>query len=172
MKATRQPITYEEIAFLRESNNIEDEWDDLSLQQSIHAWDYALSQKAMTPSVVLKTHKILMLHHLTGMYKGYFRREPVWIGGHEAKPWFVVPELIENWCDKVKLTINQSKSAPKDVIEDWCKKDHIEYEGIHPFIDGNGRTGRIFYNWERVRCGLPIDVILEKEKFAYYDWFK
>lgn len=158
----RDPISYEEIAFLRESNNIEDEWDDLSLQQAIHAWDYALSEKKMTQHVVLQTHKILMLHHLVGMYKGYFRREPVYIGGHEAKPWYVIPELVENWCEKM--------NRPADAA--YCKVLHVEYEGIHPFIDGNGRTGRIFYNWQRVKNGLPIDIILEKEKFAYYDWFK
>src|SRR3990167_9808454 len=50
------------IEFLRESNNIEDEWSDLFLQQAIFAWNYLITQKELTTEAVLKTHKILSLH--------------------------------------------------------------------------------------------------------------
>ena len=52
-----------------------------------------------------------------------------------------------------------------------AKASHIAYERIHPFIDGNGRTGRMFMNWQRLKAGLPILVIKEKEKQEYYKWF-
>jgi Fic family protein len=49
---------------------------------------------------------------------------------------------------------------------------HVQYEKIHPFVDGNGRTGRIFMNWWRINNGLPILVIHEgKEQWEYYKWF-
>jgi Fic family protein len=55
--------------------------------------------------------------------------------------------------------------------ENW-KDHHIRYEHIHPFVDGNGRTGRMFMNWERLKAGLPLLVIKESKKYDYYDWFK
>lgn len=170
-------MTFEELEFLRESNNIEDEWDDLSLQQAILAWQYAIGEDRMTPSVVLKTHKILMLHHLVGMDKGYFRTVPVYIGGRQGSPAATIRPLIEEWCEDVNAVL-ETKNAIGNVRlssveeEDEIKELHIRYERIHPFVDGNGRTGRIFLNWLRLKTQLPILVIKEKEKQGYYDWFK
>jgi len=143
---------------LRESNAIEDVWDDDSLKQAVLAWEYCVKQPVMTPKVVLKTHEILMAHHLFSDDLGKFRTCPVYIGGREGKPWFALPELMEQWCTRV----NTSRT--------W-KKDHCAYEDIHPFIDGNGRSGRIFMQWQRMKLGLPILVIKEQEKWAYYQWF-
>ena len=62
------------------------------------------------------------------------------------------------------------KIIPKTAEE--IKKWHIMFEHIHPFEDGNGRTGRILMNIQRLKIGLPILIIYEKHKFKYYDWFK
>lgn len=148
------------IDFLRESNAIEGVYDDDSLQQAQYAWEYLISQEKITPSVVLKTHKILMLHQpLRPDEKGYFRHTQVYIGGREAMNHNSVPFAIQEWCDKM------------NVPRMW-KQRHVEYEKIHPFIDGNGRTGRMFMNWQRLKLGLPILVIKADERQQYYQWFK
>lgn len=147
------------LQFLKESNNIEDVWDDDSLMQAKYAWDYVIKQKEMSPGVVLKTHKILMLHRpLMPDEKGYFRKCAVYIGGREGKPWFALPELVAEWC----LKVNSS--------EDW-KQTHVDFETIHPFIDGNGRVGRLLMLWQMNKKNLPIKIIYEKEKWEYYKWF-
>lgn len=175
--STNLTIHPDVIDFLRESNNIENEWNDLFLQQAIFAWNYAMSEDELTPSVVLKVHKILMLHaKIRPDQRGYFRQEPVYIGGHEAKPWFVLRELVQNWCDNQKVFItDENKQKVKENLgaHVWAaiQQSHIDYEAIHPFIDGNGRTGRIFMNWQRVKMGFPIFVVREKEKMEYYHWF-
>ncbi len=153
------------IEFLKESNNIENEWDDDSLAQALYAWNYVIGQKELTSSVVLKTHKILMLHHLGPQYKGRFRDVPIWIGGREVDNAPNIPSAIAGWCEVVNANV-QARN------EESYKMCHLSYERIHPFIDGNGRTGRIFMNWQRVKSKLPILVIKEKEKYDYYDWFK
>lgn len=151
------------IDFLKESNNIEDEWDDVSLAQALYAWNYIIKEEKLTPGVLLKTHKILMLHHkLMPDEKGYFRKVGVRIGARYGKPWYAIPELIETWCARANTA----------ETEEQIKADHVAYEEIHPFVDGNGRTGRIFMNWTRVKKGFPILVIREKEKQEYYDWFQ
>lgn len=160
------------IEFLKESNNIEDVWDDDSLVQAIYAWNYLIKKEELTMGVILKTHKILMLHQIMQPNeRGFFRKRPIWIGGYEAKLSFHIPKLIKNWCDNVKVTITDADINGKDETIKWIKQDHINYEAIHPFIDGNGRTGRMFMNWQRVKAKLPILIIKESEKAEYYKWF-
>jgi len=148
--------------FLEQSNNIEGVFDEDSLQQAIYAWEYVIAQDELTSSVITKTHKILMLHQkLMPNERGYFRRIPIYIAGKEGKPWPVVPSLINQWCRNTE----NSKTAEE------IKQDHVVYETIHPFVDGNGRTGRIFLNWQRVKNNLPILIIKNSEKQVYYTWF-
>lgn len=155
-------IRFEEVEFLRESNNIENVWDDLSLQQAIFAWEFIKEKKKLTIENILKTHKILMLHQsLYGYEKGYFRKEFVSIGGR-ITPWENIPQGMQTWIIGANLPQGEQE----------IKNAHISYEHIHPFIDGNGRTGRIFMNWQRIKAKLPVLIIKEKEKQLYYQWFK
>lgn len=157
MYKTIRPIVIE---FLRESNAIEGVVDDDSLTQAIIAWDYLIQKPELSVGVVLNTHKILMLNQpLQPNERGYFRRCGVSVGGRYGLEWYKIPETIWEWCERANLYPRQ-----------W-RKMHIEYEVIHPFIDGNGRTGRMFLNWQRLKCGYEIKVIKNAEKEKYYRWF-
>ena len=148
--------------FLRESNAIEDVWDEESLKDALKAWNYVSKLKKLSCEAILKTHKILMEHQpILDKEKGIFRRVPVWIGGREGKPWYAVPELMAQLCENSKDHT------------DWedIKQDHIMFEKIHPFVDGNGRSGRIFMNWQRQHAGLEILIVEEAKKWDYYKWF-
>lgn len=149
--------------FLEESNKIEGVYDGDSLDQAIYAWEYLSKEKEMNIGVVLKTHKILMLHQkLYPNEKGYFRKCQIWIGGREGIDWKLIPKAMEVWCKKVNL----SKT------EEEIKQDHIKFEKCHSFVDGNGRLGRLLMTWQRLQVGLPIQIIYESEKYKYYEWFK
>lgn len=146
--------------FLTESNAIEGVFGEENFKDAKKAWNYLAKQTEMTVEVVKKTHKILMRNQeLAPAELGHFRTVDVWVGGQKGKPpGFLLP-LIMEWCWEANNTST------------W-KEHHIRYERIHGFIDGNGRTGRMFMNWQRMRVGLPILVIKNSEKQSYYSWFK
>ena len=147
--------------FLRESNAIEGVYDEDSYLQAKYAWEFLIKEKELNIGVVQKTHKILMLHqHLMPNEKGYFRQVPVYIGSREGIDWKFLQEAMQVWCMNATL-------YPKN----W-KEQHVRYEQIHPFVDGNGRTGRMFMNWQRMKAGFGIMVIKELKKYEYYQWFE
>jgi len=151
-----------QLEFLRHSNNIEGVWDDDSLIQAWKAWAYCISHKKMTATIVKETHSILTENsNLIARQRGAFRVAPVFIGGREALHYSQIEPSIEKWLDFMNS---------EDTAGDW-KGLHVMYEGIHPFIDFNGRTGRIFMNWHRRKNGLPLLVIEEPLKQDYYAWF-
>lgn len=149
--------------FIRESNKIEEVYDDDSFDQAKWAWKYLRKQKEMSRGVVLKAHKILMLHQgLKPDEKGYFRKVPVWVGRQEGIDHTAIRGAIDDLCIKM----NQSST------EEEIKQDHVSFEKIHGFCDGNGRLGRLLMNWQRLKAGLPILVIKSAERQKYYEWFR
>ncbi len=166
-------LTDEEVEFLKQSNAIEGVEDYLSLQQAAFAWEWLKEQKKLTLTTLLKTHKILMLHQpLYPNEKGYFREVPVWVGGREGANWVTIRTLLRNWLMNVDDLIKNGKREPDIFKETMTKRHHVVYEQIHPFVDGNGRTGRMFMNWERLNLGLPLLIIhTGDEQRKYYGWF-
>lgn len=152
-----------ELEFLQQSNFIEGVSDSESLDQAVFAWNWMKSQDELTTHFILKAHKILMLkQHLQPDEKGYWRHCEVMIGGRLGKPWREVPTLMAQWIARASF----------DDKWELIKRSHIDFEYIHPFVDGNGRIGRMVMNWQRLRAGLKVMVIKEEDRFDYYQWFK
>lgn len=165
----------ETLSFLSESNKIEEVHDVGSLLDACFAWEWLINQEKLTKEVILRTHKMLMKNQtsLAEKDKGVYRNGPIWVGGKEKLPWYAVPEALGNWCLRVEETISKGQFRSDKRADDIIQEDHVLYENIHPFFDGNGRTGRMFLNWQRVKMGLPILVLWSEEKhWAYYPWFR
>ena len=97
--------------------------------------------------------------------RGVYRRVPVRIMGAHHEP--VQPYLIEPAMQKLLSDFN----ASKEHIITKLACFHIEFEGIHPFIDGNGRTGRLLVNLELMKAGYPPIDIKFTDRIAYYNAF-
>ena len=149
--------------FLSESNNIENVWDEESLRDALKAWKYLNKCKTFTIDNILKAHGIMSRRatHIQNDQKGKFRKVAIWIGEREGKPWYALPVLMTQWVEKA--------STSKTIEEFW--QDHISFEHIHPFVDFNGRMGRLIFLWQCIKNNVPIKVIYEKDKWEYYQMF-
>ncbi len=74
----------------------------------------------------------------------HFREEAVFVGYYKTAPWQELPRLID------QLLTNMGKLSPTEFFK--------EFEEIHPFIDGNGRTGTLLYNFLN-RSYAPNDLM-------------
>lgn len=156
-----------ETKFLFESNKIEGEYSEEALEDAKEAWKYS---KVFIPigrkidiSMILSTHRFLM-RRLDSRIAGNIREVDVWIGGRKGTNPKEIIEELRRLCNPVIYPISS-----EILIKRW----HIQFEKIHPFEDGNGRTGRILMNIQRLKLELPLLIIHEgNEQMEYYKWFK
>lgn len=164
------PKANEILEFLSESNAIEKENSLIALEDATEAWDYAMSLDFLTTESILKIHQILMKRLRPDIAGGY-RTCSVWIGGKLKR--FLGRALLESLLTDNVNAITDSFRLDDSEREKSCKDAHVQFENVHPFEDGNGRTGRIIYNWHRLKLGLPLHIIhAGKEQFEYYRWFE
>ncbi len=124
------------------------------------------SKTRLSISFILSLHKGL-LTNIDDSIAGRFRNKKEWVrvGNHlGANPQFV-PSLMQELVDGY----NEQKI---DYFLDAIAHFHAEFETIHPFVDGNGRLGRLLINRQLIHAGWPPIIIQNKDKrTAYYPLF-
>lgn len=99
--------------------------------------------------------------------KGVYRRIPVKIVGAKIEP--PQPYIIGIKMEELMLNYNNVNNKLHDI--ERIARFHLDFEGIHPFIDGNGRTGRLVLNLELMKNGYPPISIKFTDRKNYYECF-
>ena len=116
--------------------------------------------QAITVELLLEAHRRLLAGTLQAEHGGQTRREQNWIGGSAFNPCaaaFVPPpwELVDEYLSDLVGFCNQDSLPP--VAQ--AAIAHAQFETVHPFIDGNGRTGRVLIHLILRRRGLAPHVL-------------
>jgi len=143
----------------------------VSLREVFEAKNLALVYgyiKKTAPKQPLNIKMILLLHkmlltNIRDEVSGRFRKngEMVRVGEHIGLP----PEFIEGRIQEILINYNSKIEIP---FIHRVAMLHTEFESIHPFIDGNGRMGRVINNYLLTREGFPPIIVRNKEKESYY----
>ena len=131
----------------------------------LYVQDIAKKDMPLSESVIKNIHALVLMNRPED--KGVYRRIPVKIMGAYTEP--VQPYLIEPKMTELLAADNERKGVLHDI--ERVARFHLEFEGIHPFIDGNGRTGRLLMNLELIKCGYPPINVKFADRKRYYDAF-
>ena len=95
---------------------------------------------------------------------GAFRRHGIqsFPGGMQPPDWPDVPARMSTWVERA-CKLASAEGAFPDALADV----HAEFERIHPFLDGNGRTGRLVTNLLLIRLGYPAAIIRKADRTRY-----
>ncbi|MDP8185419.1 Fic family protein [Phocoenobacter skyensis] len=130
-----------------------------------YLFDVVADNETLSERIIKDIHSLVLMND--SQNKGKYRQIQVRIMGshHEpTEPHFIkeqITNLIQHYRQELKL------KHPLEAISEF----HLAFESIHPFIDGNGRTGRLLLNFELLKNGyLPIDIKFT-DRAKYYACF-
>ena len=95
---------------------------------------------------------------------GAFREQEIqpFPGGMKPPSWPLVQTAVDTWIQQANELEPRSERFPEELAE-----LHAGFERIHPFLDGNGRTGRLVLNLVLVRLGYPPAIVYKRQRSQY-----
>lgn len=166
-RETRRKADFDVKKYITSSNAIEGIHSEEEDAQSLIAWAFIDSWKIIRHQEIMALQNLItknqtdLKDNQRGNYRGMYNNDTnVTVGGRIAPDHSLVPDLMNGWL--------------RDVTEMTPLVAHIRFESIHPFVDGNGRTGRMLYWYICKRRGIKpnrYNADTQKDREHYYRLF-
>lgn len=145
-------------------------------------WVYgqAIEPGGWSNGELITLHEVRHIHHLcmspvwqvephpdasAGEDPGSFRQHEIadFPGGMKPPSWVEIDALMRDWVTEA-VSVTESGDVP---LPELLARSHNSFEHIHPFLDGNGRTGRLVVNLMLGRLGYPPAIIYKRDRDKY-----
>jgi Fic family protein len=116
---------------------------------------------ALTPAWEVAPHPSAAHNERPGSFRTHDIR--TFPGGMRPPPWPEVPAMVTDWIGEVQAL----GQVGEPIAPEALAKVHASFERIHPFLDGNGRAGRLVLNLLLVRLGYPPAIVFKGNRRRY-----
>ena len=130
----------------------------------LYVEDIRKKQESFSECQIRNIHQLIM-KNIDDENAGQYRQQNVLISGATTNPLdynllnHKMAQFVD-WYNTEAHTLHPVERAAKV---------HADFVGIHPFVDGNGRTSRLLMNLELLKAGYPPSVITVENRLAYYE---
>ena len=121
----------------------------------------------LTINDILDIHR-RVLGWVDPIESGKFRKHQVYVGNFVPPQAEHVDKLMNEFVDWLNVIQTQNEAHPVQI----AALAHYKFVYIHPFYDGNGRTGRLLMNLILMKSGLPPVIIRKQDRLDYYDYLE
>ena len=145
--------------------SLREHFEAINHKEAIEFVESLVSKDEILSEYTIKSLHALILKNIDNENSGSYRNINVLISGATHRP----PSAIEV-PSKMEAFVSWYKSEAQTLhaVERACRV-HVDFVGIHPFSDGNGRTSLLLMNFELMKSGFPPVILKVENSLAYYE---
>ncbi len=160
-------------------NKLMNEPDIVEVSNYVKAMEHGIRRlrggSLLNDRLIREVHRVLMLQGVGEQKLGEFRRSQVWLGGtRPGNAQFVPPHThVADCMGDLEMFLHADDDGIPPLVR--AALSHVQFETIHPFLDGNGRVGRLLITFLLINAGvlsepvLYLSLYLKTHRHRYYE---